>query len=180
MKDLFIIKTYANSVVDLIPVEKYEDCLNDLSILKKAFENQPELIEILHTRLVSKKKKEDICHELTSKLNFPQLWQKLIFLLIHHDRLKKVTGILTKVENNIYQKLDTIVVNLKLARKQDKSTEKEILNYLAGVFGKNIKADISYDKSILGGFYAETDNMIVDGSLRNNLNKFVNSIQNKK
>jgi len=180
LNDLLIIKKYAKSVAEVIEHEEYHICLNDAENLKALFIEQPELIEILKTSLVSKEQKTLLIREVIDNLHFSEMWEKLFFLLIHHNRFHKIVNILKELENEVYKKQNALVVSLKLAHKQDKSTTDKIIAYLEGIYKKEVIADIEYDPELLGGFYAESETMIVDGSLKNNLNIFVTKKQPKQ
>ena len=180
MNDLLIIKKYAKSVAEVIDHEEYQICLKDAKNLKALFIDQPKLIEILKTRLVSKQQKTLLIQDAVNNLHFSEMWEKLFFLLIHHMRFHQIVNILKELESEIYNKQNALVVSLKLAHKQDKSTTDKIIAYLEGIYKKEVIADIEYDPELLGGFYAESETMIVDGSLKNNLNIFVTKKQPKQ
>jgi len=180
LKDLLIIKKYAKSVAEIMEREEYQICLKDVETLKALFIEQPELIEILKTSLVSKQQKTLFIQEVVNNLHFSEMWEKLFFLLIHHSRFHQIVNILKELEREIYSMQNALVVNLKLAHKQDKSTTDKIIAYLEGIYKKEVIADIEYDPELLGGFYAESETMIVDGSLKNNLNIFVTKKQPKQ
>jgi F-type H+-transporting ATPase subunit delta len=180
LNDLLIIKKYAKSVADIIDQKEYQLCLKDAEALRALFIEQPEFIEILKTRLVSKEEKTLLLQEVLKNLHFSEMWEKLFFLLIHHTRFHQIVNILKELEKEIYSKQNALIVNIKLAHKQDESTMDKIMTYLKGIYKKDIIAKIEYDPELLGGFYAESDTMTVDGSLRNNLKIFVTKKQPKQ
>ncbi|MDP8220802.1 MAG: F0F1 ATP synthase subunit delta [Candidatus Stygibacter frigidus] len=180
MNDLLIIKKYAQSVAEVMEHDELQICLKDVKILKDIFVEQPKLIEILKTRLVSKQQKTLLIQDVVNELHFSEMWEKLFLLLIHHLRFHQIVNILKELESEIYYKQNTLIVSLKLAHKQDKSTTDKIIAYLEGIYKKDVIAEIEYDPELLGGFYAESETMIVDGSLKNNLKIFVTKKQPKQ
>ncbi len=180
MKDSFIINRYARSVVEVLDKEAYKDCLKDIALLEAIFTEQPQLIEILQTRLVRKNKKTTIIDALTEELNLKEMWKQLFFLLIQNGRILQIVNIIREIENHIYEKQNVVCVKLKLARELDQEITDRIIKYLEKVLQKEVIAEIEYNEDILGGFYAETGNMVVDASLKNNLRKFVNYNQQNK
>jgi ATP synthase F1 delta subunit len=180
LKDLFIIKKYSRSVIELIPADKYDACLSDCQNLIKIFSEYTDLVEVLNTELIREGKKKELCIDLARNLEFSDMWSKLFLLLIHNGRFNKILQIITSIQHGIYLKMNTVIVKLHLARKQDDQTVKRIIAYLKKVINKEVIAEIQYNKDLLGGFYAETDTMIVDGSLKNNLMRFANLKQQKQ
>ncbi len=180
MKDLFIIIRYARAVVEVLKKEDYADCLKDTSLLNTIFTEYPQLLEILQTRLVKKNKKTSMVDAITQELHFSEMWNKLFILLIQNGRIIRIVKILQEIENCVYEKQNILSVKLELARKLDKENTDRIIKYLEKVLKKDVIVELEYRKDILGGFYAETKDMIVDGSLKNNLQKFVNYNQQNK
>ena len=180
MKDLLIVKKYAKSVVEIITEDDFDACLRDAKILKELFAEQAKLVTILDTRLVSREQKSEFISAIKPGLQFADMWEKLFYLLIHNDRFHQIINILREIEQQIYHKQNSLIVKLKLARKQDKATTTKIITYLEKIFQKKVLAEIEYEPELLGGFYAETDNMIVDSSLQNNLKIFVTKKQQNR
>jgi len=177
LKELIIIQKYAKSVVEIINKDQYENCLKDIGLLIDIFHKQPQLIDILHTKLVDKSKKTELIKQLTGDLYHSDMWKKLFELLISNYRFYMIDQIISAIKHNIYQKQDILVIKLILAHPQQKEVTDKIIKYLETVFKQKVIPEIEYDKTIIGGFYAETTDMIVDGSIRNNLYKFVNISQ---
>ena len=177
MKELIIINKYAISVVEVIKKDHYGNCLRDAELLMNIFHKQPHLIDILHTKLVDRSKKADLINQLTAELYHSEMWKKLFELLISNYRFYMIDQIISAIKHNIYQKQDILVIKLILAHPQQKEVTDKIIKYLESVFKQKVIPEIEYDKTIIGGFYAETTDMIVDGSIRNNLSKFVNISQ---
>jgi ATP synthase F1 delta subunit len=177
LKELFIINKYARCVVEILSVSEYDDCLTDIGILRDAIHQQHEFIELMHTRQLKFHKKTAMVEALTSDLKLNDMWKQLFLLLIKNSRFLKIDLILSEIRKQIYAEQGIMTAKLKLASKQDENTTKKIGKYLEKILDKKVLISIEYDKKILGGFYAETESLIIDGSLRYNLKKFVNNRQ---
>ncbi|MCF7919341.1 MAG: ATP synthase F1 subunit delta [Candidatus Cloacimonetes bacterium] len=173
MNDKIIINKYASAAASAFPETELQHALEDLNILRTVFTDNQKIINLLQSHLISKLQKNEIIEQITGDLHQKSVWQNLFLLLISNFRFTLILHIISATRKFILAKQDKINVSLKFAQQQDEETVSRILEYLKKVFHKNIVADIEYDKSIIGGFTAETEDMVIDGSIQNNLKRFI-------
>lgn len=179
MKEQVVIKKYASALVESFTEENYKELLGDIDLLETVFSGEEKLLMLLQSHLVDKKEKEQILNEIVKELKFSTIWKSLFLLLIKNNRFNLFPQILSSAKDVIFKKQGKLKLKLKLARKQDNETLDKILQFLKTKLHKEIIAEIEYDKSIIGGFRAETDDMIIDGSIQNNLKKFIQANRTK-
>ena len=64
-------------------------------------------------------------------------------------------------------------MNLKLAVEHSPDVIDKIRELVSSKLDKDVIFDIDIDKSIIGGFIAETDKIMIDGSIEHNFRRFV-------
>jgi len=173
LNDKIIINKYASAAAAAFPEIELQNALDDLEILKNVFNDNQKLIHLLQSHLISKTQKNEIIDNIVRDLSQKSVWHNLFLLLISNFRFIMILQIISATQKFILAKHGKIRVSLKFAQQQDEETISRILEYLKKVLHKNIVADIEYDKSIIGGFLAETEDMVIDGSIQNNLNRFI-------
>lgn len=179
MKDQVIIRKYASALVDSFNEKDFDDLLEDINCLDEVFSTEKKLPLLLESHLIDKSKKDTLLNELTEQLHNQKIWKNFFLLLIKNSRCLITPFILLSARESIYEKQNKLQLQLTFARKQNQETLDKILLYLKNKLNKEIVADIKYDQSVIGGFRAETIDMIIDGSIQNNLKRFVQASKKK-
>lgn len=179
MKEQVIIRKYASALVESFADTEYDNLLEDINCLEEVFKSESKLPLLLESHLIDKKKKDELLQELTGKLKNQEIWNNFFLLLIKNSRCLMILYILSSAREIIYEKQNKLELQLTFAREQSQETLDEIMLYLKNKLNKEIVADIKYDQSVIGGFRAETLNMIIDGSIQNNLKRFVQASKKK-
>lgn len=178
MKNRLIAKRYTNAFLENISKEEYKKTLEDICVLKKLFENNEEAISILNLFIFPKKDRDVIFQSISKELILKKRWLKLFDLLICKQKLSILNDLLDELEKEILSRQNKIKVDLKVVHKLDNSTKEKIINYISKIYNKDIILNIIEDKEIVGGFIAETEDEIIDGSIKHNLDKFKQFVNN--
>jgi ATP synthase F1 delta subunit len=171
--DRVIINRYAFAVAHSFQEFEYQPALEDIETLKVVLSDNSDLLYILQTDLTSENQKIELIELVTNKLNLKTIWQNLFFIMIKNSRFFLILPVIVATRREIYIKQGKLPILLNLARQQDDETLPEILEYLKKIIHKDIIPEIEYDETLIGGFRAETDDMVIDGSIRNNLQRFI-------
>jgi F-type H+-transporting ATPase subunit delta len=83
-----------------------------------------------------------------------------------------INAIIDDLEHLILDSKNTAKVILKVAHKQSEETINAIKSQIREILQKEIILEIITQPEIIGGFIAETKSLQIDGSVRNNLEKF--------
>ena len=92
--------------------------------------------------------------------------QNFVVLLAKSQKLKQVDNIMIEFEKIIKKSEGIMQIEVKSARKLDKET----LENIKKVFGKKVEATETIDESLMGGIAVKTDDKILDGSLKTQIN----------
>ncbi|MCD4818275.1 MAG: F0F1 ATP synthase subunit delta [Candidatus Cloacimonetes bacterium] len=169
MKGKLIAQRYSKALIRLIDVGLFPSILKDIERLDKIFSDSPQSISIMDSFLYPIKDRLEIAQKITNTLQNKEIWSNLFNLLIKKHRFSLILMILSDFETNILSLRNQIKVKLKIAHKHSPETIEKIKIKLEDLFNNKIIFKTIIDPSIIGGFVAETDSMLVDGSIKNNL-----------
>jgi len=115
--------------------------------------------------------------EATEKLSGADLdgaLQRFVDLLAKKQRLKQIGNIIAEFEKIAKKKDGIVEIEIRSAKKLDKSTTDGIKK----VFGDKVEATETVDEDLLGGITVKTEDKILDGSLKTQLNKLKLKLSN--
>ena len=157
----------------------FSSILDDVYILNQVFASSPESIKIIDSFLLSVPKRIGLTKDVTSKLKNIRIWKNLFEILIKKHRFSIILDILNEIEIFILHSRNQIKVVLKIAHSISNETLEKIKSKIAMILKKDILLNIKITPEIIGGFVAEAESIHIDGSIKNNLIKFVNIKSNK-
>lgn len=164
-----VITNYANSFLDLVfDKDSFQSIVQDVEFVISTFHSNPELKRIFENPIIKSEKKFSIFSEIFGNrisieiLNFIKFLSEknreslIYFILQKFIELKNERLGLAKVD--IYT---PIVLNEQQIEKLRISLEK--------MLNKKILINFKEDKSLIGGFVAKVGDLIIDASLKNQL-----------
>ena len=157
----------------------YTSIMEDVYILNQIFASSPESIKIIDSFLLSVPKRIELSKNITAKLNNKNIWKNLFEILIKKHRFSIILDILNEIEIFILQSRNQLKVLLKIAHSISNETLEKIKNEIVKILKKDIVLNIKIAPEIIGGFVAEAESIHIDGSIKNNLIKFMNIKSNK-
>lgn len=172
MKGRLVAKRYAKAFLNNIKEDEYQSILDDIDFLKKIFSKDRDAASIMNLFIFPKSKKKEILDSISENLKVKEKWDKLFDLLIAKQKFNTVMELFDQIERVILSFKDTIKVNLKTAYDLDEITINKLKVYISGILDKNVILNVAKDETIIGGFIAETEDEIIDGSVKNHLDKF--------
>ena len=107
--------------------------------------------------------------EATEKLSGVELdgaLQRFVELLAKKQKLKQFTNIITEFESIAKKKAGIVGIGIKSARKLDSET----IDKIKKNFGEKVEVTESVDTNLIGGITVKTEDKILDGSLKAQLN----------
>ena len=173
MKDFELSKRYAKAFMELVAPAEHNDLLEDVRGLQEVLTENPEIIRSVHMMILSYPRKKKLVETLAEKLNFPELWRSLFVLLVKKHRFAIVQQILHCIEDFILEESNRVKVVLSLAREHDPDTMRKITRLLEDILKKSVEFKTRIKPELIAGFHAETSSLIIDGSVKNNLERFI-------
>ena len=179
MKNKLVAQRYANAVIMNVNEDLYASLLDDVTILNQIFASSPESIKIIDSFLLSIPKRIELTKDITAKLKNTNIWKNLFEILIKKHRFSIILDILKEIEIFILHSRNQIKVVLKIAHSISNETLEKIKSKIVKILKKDIVLNIQITPEIIGGFVAEAESIHIDGSIKNNLIKFINIKSNK-
>ena len=179
MKNKLVAQRYANAVIMNVNEDLYASLLDDVTILNQIFASSPESIKIIDSFLLSIPKRIELTKDITAKLKNANIWKNLFEILIKKHRFSIILDILKEIEIFILHSRNQIKVVLKIAHSISNETLEKIKSKIVKILKKDIVLNIQITPEIIGGFVAEAESIHIDGSIQNNLIKFINIKSNK-
>ncbi len=93
-------------------------------------------------------------------------------LLVRAHKISRADNIIKEFEKYSKKQAGIIEIEIQSVRKLDEKT----LNGIKKVFGEEVEASESIDESLLGGVRVRTEDKILDGSLKTQLNQLKQSL----
>ena len=118
----------------------------------------------------SNKQYAEALYEITTTFSGSQLTdalKKFVTILAGNQKLKQAKNIIAEFEKYAKKKAGIVSIEVKSARKLDSST----LDNIKKQFGNQVEAVETIDESLLGGITIQTEDKILDGSLKTQLRK---------
>ena len=169
MRNKLVAQRYARALILNIPEAKFELLLADINTLKQAFSKDLEYVKSINSFLFPLGKRLNLAKEVAAKLNNESVWGNLFQILIKKHRFTIIMDILLELENSILESRNQTKVSLKIAHEHSDLIMKDIIKVIKNILKKDVVLDIEIDPEIIGGFIAQTESLLIDGSVKNNL-----------
>ena len=142
----------------------------DLKILKDVFEEKPDYLQFLATPSIPKSQRTEAIEEaFAQKINGHIL--SFLKVLCEHSKAQKFFECAAEYERLREWALKSAVAVVKTAFELNESQREGLVKSLERRTGKSVTLKTVIDKSLLGGIVVEIDGEILDGSVKNNLQR---------
>ena len=157
---------YAEAMITLGAEEgKNEAFLNDLRMIKALMENEPELIELLRSPGISKEEKLSVIDAVFLGQT-QEHTVSLLKLMCENNRIELLPLTIENYEK-LYNEINKVCVARVTSAKELTEDEKSrLIKALEKKMGCGIELECKIDESIIGGLIVETDDAVIDGSVK--------------
>ncbi len=172
MKDTKAAERYANGFVDAFSTEDMQELLVEVRVLQEVLKANPEISELLSSHVIKEKDKLNLLEPFSSESKFSDYWQNLILLLNEKNRLELFNEIIYFLEQYILRELNIVKITIKTAHELSSEMKEKITKFLTDKVKMIVEASFLLSPEVIGGFIAESDNFIVDSSVKRSLEQF--------
>lgn len=171
MRNRLVARRYADALLKNIEEQHFTSFRQDITNLKQVFAEDPEYVKSINSLLFPLQKRLELALEISHNLNKRQLWGNLFEILVRKHRFNIIDDVLLELEDEILLKDNRVKVQLTIAHEHPQKVLESISKVIKNVLKKEIELTIKIDSAIIGGFVAQTESLLIDGSIRNNLAK---------
>ena len=169
MRNQLVAKRYIKAILMNLDASEYDDILADARLLKEVFSTNSDYVKDINSLSYPTQERLKVAVEITRKLAKQQLWENLFRILVKKHRFLLIEEILETLDEEILFERNQIRVNLTVAHRLSEDVIQSITAKVKAILKMEPVMEISYDPAIIGGFVAQTESYLIDGSIRNNL-----------
>ncbi len=178
MKEQIISKAYAQSIVEL-GEERKLDLAKELTELTEVINKSNDLETLLFLDVFTAEEKWSVLSEITKKLNSSEITKNFLQFLIAEKRI----GLFPMIFKNVIVIDDHNKGFLRgtIEGSEDQipeSVKNELKTYLKNKIGREPVLNYSSNKNISAGYRITVDDLQLDATLENQLEKFKDSVLN--
>ena len=182
MKQLILAKRYAKAIFSLGKeqgkVEAYADSLNAIAELYKNTELEVE--DALTNPLYPVEARQKVMAKIAESVDADTILTSFLNLLIEKKRVDVLPEIATAVQEMLDHEENISHGSVVSAIELDSALLEEIQATLEKITGNKVILETQVDPSIIGGIVAKVGDLVLDGSIRTQLNGLKESIKGRE
>ena len=172
-----IAKRYAKAFfIDGIDTAAIDTMIGDVRVRISAMEDDREVRDFFESPANPKEIKATVAKNLAEKIGLSTHTLSLIKMLIKNDRMNIIGDVLEELQGMSDRIHGRIRVKLTTAYESSQKELEEISARIGDYFGQKAIVERSIDKDIIGGFVLESDDRLIDVSIRGQLNRALSEI----
>ncbi|MBM3224294.1 MAG: ATP synthase F1 subunit delta [Candidatus Tectomicrobia bacterium] len=163
-------RRYAKALMDLArrdgliaeigsQLQQYLDLLHDNAALRQVLENPSIDVQV----------KTGIVMTILERTQPAPLLRNFLLLLVNKGRLPQLDAICLHYARMADDELGRVVARVTTASELDAQQRQMVIQKIAAATNKDVLLETQVDPAILGGLVVRVNNMILDGSIRNQL-----------
>ena len=171
-------KRYAKALISLGKEDdNYREYGSNLSVFSKLCEENPDFLMAISNQVFPLEDRRKILNAILERSEFSDLVQNFLRLLLDKNRIGVINDIAAHYDrysdeiSNIARAEITTISPLK------EDARKTIETVLADFTSKKVKLEVKEDKSIIGGIIVKIGDLVLDGSVRAQLNGLNESLK---
>ena len=167
---------YAKALLDVLYPAKAEMGLDQLRSFSSMLTQEADAKSVFENPTVSTENRKDLLTKVGDALKLDTSIRNFLGLLIDRNRLDLLAEITSTYERFLDEKLGVVQAHVTSALALDSAQQGAVTAKLQALTGKEVKMRVSVDPDLIGGFIAEVGGTIYDGSIRQQLQTFRNSL----
>lgn len=176
MSQSVIARRYAKALLALAPEASREIVSQELEDFADAYNGSEDLRESLSSSRVSGAAKEKVLVAVMEKLGTGAQVQTFLRFLLSKRRILLAPDIATAFDALVKASMGKVEAEVTVAQEPSTELVQSLQSQLSQTSGKEVSVTIKIDPSIIGGVVTRIGSTVIDGSLRNQLNRVRQSI----
>lgn len=177
MSSVTAAKRYANGLLQVsLESGKLEAMRSDMQYIRDAVESEPMLQKILKSPVVKEEKKNAIIQEVL-KGKVTDITLKLVDILGKKNRYGLLYLVAKSFQDVYNQHAGILDITISTAFELEKKQIESMVKAMEVTTGKSINYIIKTDTSLIGGVAIKYGDTVIDGSVRNKLERLTDLLQ---
>jgi len=148
----------------------------ELQRVSQFLASQPEILEALESPIYPPDLKLEIIDEIIKGLQVEEAVAKFLRLLVEKRRIHFIQDITKTYQQLLDEEMGIARAEVKVATDLDEELQKALAEALSKKIGRQVVLNVVKDPSILGGVRVQVGDLVLDGTVRAQLEKFKESI----
>ncbi|UQZ87920.1 ATP synthase F1 subunit delta [Deltaproteobacteria bacterium Smac51] len=180
MKNHTVVKRYARALLWLgLEDGKFADYGRDLEQLSQAIGGAGEESKALLSPFFPHQVRRKMLDGILEKAGLNTLTSNFVKLLMDNERLPDLPDIAEVYKKMVDEHNGVIRATLTSATDLEDSQIEAIKGALSGFAGRKVELNVTRDPSIIGGLIAQMGDLTIDGSVRTQMNKLAQLLDNQ-
>jgi F-type H+-transporting ATPase subunit delta len=176
----FVEKRYALALYEIAePKGKVDEYIRDLKTIVDLMKNDKGFLQIIKHPQISTSRKKEAFEELFKNRIDSQLLS-FLFLLIDKNRIDTLDEKLKEMEKIKLERNNQVIAKVKTVVPLDEEDRKNLIEGLNKKYNKKIILDEEIDKSIIGGVFVMVGDEVIDGTIKQKLEKMRKIMLNRE
>jgi len=167
---------YAKALLDVLYPSKAEAGRDQLRKFIVVLSGEQSARQILENPTLSSENRKQLLGKIGEALALDTPIRNFLGLLIDRNRLDLVDEIVSTYETLLDEKLGFVKARVTTATELDSRQRELVSARLHALTGKKVRMETFVDPSLIGGLVAQVGSTIYDGSIRQQLQTFKNSL----
>jgi F-type H+-transporting ATPase subunit delta len=163
---------YAKAFLDALYPDQAEVGLQQLRSFAKLLGDQPDIRRLFENPTFSADRRKNLLEEFAEALALNRRTVNFLNLLIDRNRLGLLERIVEAYQKLFDDRLGIVRADVTSAHPLDTAQRRQLSTALENVTGKQVRMEVTVDRTLIGGFVARVGGTIYDGSVRQRLQAF--------
>jgi F-type H+-transporting ATPase subunit delta len=169
-------KRYAKALLDVLYPAKAEAGLQQLKDFSTVLDQQADARLVFDNPTVSTERRKDLLNKIGDALKLDTPIRNFLGILIDRNRLDILKEVVSTYASLLDEKQGFVEAHVTSALELSSAQQGEVAAKLQKLTGKKVRMQVSVDPSLIGGLVAQVGSTIYDGSIRQQLQTFRNSL----
>jgi F-type H+-transporting ATPase subunit delta len=175
--DMTVARRYAKALLTMGKEDAhYKEYGEGLSGFAHLLEREPELRDALLNPIHSREDRRKLLLRMIDLLQLPAMVSNLLQLLLDKHRLNAVDGVAQAYQEMVDEVENVKRAQVKTAISLDEATQDKLRKTLEKLTKSTVIMDVQEDPSIIGGVVAKVGDLVLDGSVRSQINSLRESL----
>ena len=177
MIDMTVARRYAKALLTMGKEDDhYKEYGEGLSGFAHLLEREPELKDALLNPIHSREDRRKLLLRMIDLLQLPPMVSNLLQLLLDKHRLNVVDGVAQAYQEMVDEVENVKRAKIKTAIYLDDATQDQLRKTLEKLTGSTVVMEVQEDPSIIGGVVAKVGDLVLDGSVRSQIDSLRESL----